>query len=345
MNTKILKLCEALGRDLAVLYKGDTFSALWPFTTNEAEFYIGEFFIQELFRTISKLKKRGIKKQEIAKMFERPSKIAQYFTFFHSARILKKNERLALANDLIDFIAYYRKDPFCTKGENVLKANAFDFKILESPLSRGLVEIEQSIVAVLLLYLELIYPTAMRLGHEFHGPYKKSAAHDGYLLIKEFFNLKPSYLRLKTGFPFESIVFIEETKEKPKLDFFNHLIRMPERERVAIILNSKVLIKEEAEALLSEIELAVSKINRELSRFCKKDFLKLLAKGYFYSIKKLKERLGEDVRIPKLMFEKIEKEEFVSDREKIAKEMSQKSLQELEEKVSKSFLKVFEIDT
>lgn len=338
MNDKIVELCKTLGKDLAVLYKGDTFSALWPFTTNEAEFYIGEFFIKELFKTITKLKKKGMKKEEIAKLFERPSKIAQYFTFFHSAKVLRRKDRVSLANDLIEFISYYRKDPFCKKKENVLKEHTFNSKLLEVPLSRELVKIEQAVTSLLLLYLELIYPTAMRLGHEFHGPYKKGKS---YLLVKEFFNLKPQYLKFKTKIPFARIICVEETKEKPELDFFNHLVRMSERKKAVIILNSKVLNKKESERLFEKLESAIHKINVEASKLSKKDFLKLLAFGYFYSIRNLKTKLSEKVKLPKQLFRKIETEDFFIDREKIKKQITQKSLQELEKKVTKSFLRIF----
>ena len=64
MNRRIFQLCRIIGRDLAKLHKGDTFSALWPFTANEAEFYIGEFFIKDLFLTISKLQKKDLQIQK-----------------------------------------------------------------------------------------------------------------------------------------------------------------------------------------------------------------------------------------------------------------------------------------
>lgn len=339
MNEKIIKLCGILGEHLAILYKGDTFSALWPFTTNEAEFYIGEFFMKELYETIAKLEKEGVKKERIAKLFERPSKIAQYFTFFHSSKVLKKEERISLANDLIEFISYYRKDPFCEKKSNLLKKGMFDHKLLKISLSKNIVEIEKSIASLLLLYLELIYPTAMRLGHEFHGPYKKNKK---YILIKEFFNLQPNYLKFKTKIPFSKIICVEETTEKPQLDFFNHLIKMPERKRAAIILNSKVLGEKEAEELLEKLKCSIYKINIEASKLSKNDFLNLLAKGYFYSIQNLKTELGEKVKLPKQLSNKIKNENYFLDTEKIKNWIQQKSLEELKEKITKSFLEIFE---
>ncbi|MEM4330702.1 MAG: hypothetical protein QW273_01695 [Candidatus Pacearchaeota archaeon] len=124
MNKKINKLCKIIGRDLAELHKGDTLTALWPFVTNEAEFYIGPFFMKYLYELIKKLKEKKYSVEEIANLFSYPSKIAQYFTLFHSTLFLSSKERRRFASDLIDFINYYRRDLFVEKRSNILKKNS-----------------------------------------------------------------------------------------------------------------------------------------------------------------------------------------------------------------------------
>jgi len=341
ISKNLEKLCKIIGRDLAIIYKGDTLSALWPFTTNEAEFYIGEFFIRELYASISKLKNKGYSNEQIAALFGRPSKIAQYFALFHSANILKVGERKELAEDLLNFISFYRKDPFCSDRTNILKSKIFDARLLNLYLESNAkaVEIGNKISALLLLYLESLYPTAMRLGHEFHGPYMKGKK---FLFIKEFYGIKPKYLKFTKPFTFENIIIVEETEGKPQIDFFNHLLYMPKRNAIAILVDGRQIAPEEFKEILEIIKRDIEKINSFCLNFEKRDWLKVLAMGYFYSIEQLKKELNEKIKIPRHLFHKINKEKFFFDVVKAKESISNSSLKELEKKITHSFQKIFE---
>lgn len=342
LNKNLRKLCKRISKDLAELHKGDTASALWPFTTNEVEFYVGEFFIKDLYETIEKLKSKGYSDEQIAKLIEKPSKIAQYFTLFHSAKWLRLEERKKLANNLIDFISYYRVDPFCSNRTNILKPNVFNKRLLHLHLEtdQEAIEIEKSISALLLLYLELLYPTMMRLGHEFHGPYKIK---NKLLFIKEFYNLKSQHFKFAKFFPFEKLTLVEEINKKPEIDFFNHLFYMPPKKAVAILVNGKKLPSQEFKEIFEIVEKKIKKINSLCSNFTKKDWLKSLSKGLFYSIKNLKEKLNENYEPPRLLLKKIKNETFFIDIKKIKRFNVVHTKKQLQRIICKSFLKIFEL--
>jgi hypothetical protein len=340
MDKTIKILCGTIGRDLAELHKGDTLTGLWPFTTNEAEFYIGEDFMKGLFNTVTQLKEKGYSKDAIAKLFQRPSKIAQYLTFFHSAKILEKSQRILLAKDLINFISYYRDDPFCCKRVNILKKHSFDTSILDIKLidNHKIINIEKELTSLLLMYLEILFPTAMRLGHEFHGPYLKNGR---LLLVKEFYNLKPKYFSFSKIFPFKNLIFIEEIKENPKIDFFNHLFYMPERKKVSILLEGKLLNESEYKELSFTLESVIKKICVKVNKYSRKKFLEILANGYFFSLEKLKKELNEEVKVPDKVLNKIRNERFFLDRDKIKNQIDRYQFKELSKKITKSFLEIF----
>lgn len=335
MNKKIIKLCEVISEDLSKLHKGDTVSALWPFTPNEAEYYIGEFFIKELYETIEKLKKRGYSKGEIAKLFYNPSKIAQYFTLFHSAKILKPNQRKELAEDLMEFLSYYRKDIFCEEGNNRLLNTEFDI----SNLKKSNVSITNKLSAILLLYLEILYPTMMRMGEEFHGIYEKEG---GKIFIKEFFNLDPLSLDLKEKFPVKEVKIVEERGGRIELDFFNHLFKTSKKNSSYILVNKNLVGEEDAKKVYNKIEEKIEDIISKTEKYSRKDWLKVYARGIFYSIKNLKDELNMPNEIPPELFKKIEEEDFKLPIKKIVRFNRDHSREEIKQITKRSFLKIFE---
>jgi len=339
-NIELQTLCKTIGEHLAILHKGDTVSALWPFIITELEFYAGEEFIKKLFYAITELKNKGHSIEEIAQLFSNPSKIAQYFCLFHSAKCLKLDERKQLALDLIDCIHYYRKDPFCTNKSNVLNEKIVNKAILNAQLSVNSNEISTAnkISALTLMYLEIVYPTIMRLGHEFHGPYKQE---NNFITIKEFYDLKSEFMPLSKEFPFKNIIIVEKTEEPTQLDFFNHLIYMPKRSASAIFIDSKQATQKEAEEALQKIEWALTLISSMHANCTKKEWLKSASNNLFYSIKKLSDKLNCDWKPAHSLMDKIENQEFNINLDKIIKFQNTHSQQELQNITTESFLSIF----
>ncbi len=336
MNETIKKLCEVIGKDLSKLHKGDTASALWPFIPNEAEYYTGEFFMNELYFSIKRLKREHYSNEQIAKLFGHPSKIAQYFTLFHSAEVLEPNQRQELALDLINFLFYYREDAFCDTN-NRLKQYSFEIEKLSADKRNKM--LSNKLSALLLLYLEILYPTMMRLGHEFHGIYKKNTKK---IFIKEFFNLNPLSLNLTDKFPFKKIRIIEEIKGDLDLDFFNHLFQSPKKIASYVEIDDRLIQNVELEEVYRTIEKKVKEVISKIKNFSRKDWFKVYTRGLFYSIKKIRNESGIYKRVPKSLFEKIDKEDFKLPLEKIIEFNKKHSEKEIENITKKSFLKIFE---
>ena len=336
MNELIKELCSVIGKDLSKLHKGDTASALWPFISNEAEYYVGSFFIKEIYSIIKILKSRGYNEEKIAKLFGTPSKMAQYFTLFHSAKVLKKEERLELAEDLVRYISYYREDPFCKKT-NRLKKHSFNFKNLN--LEEESIVMSNKISALLLLYLEILYPTMMRLGHEFHGIYEED---DRRFFVKEFFNLNPISLDIGDKFPFKNIKIVEEINGEIELDFLNHLFKSPNKKSTYVEIDGGVVSGNKLKEAYGEIENKIKSIISQTKDFSRKDWFKVYARGLFNSFSELKEEIESSLELPPEIFKKIDKEDFKIPIEKVMEFTQNHTREEIEEITTKSYLKIFE---
>jgi hypothetical protein len=337
MNESIKKLCEVIGRDLSKLHKGDTASALWPFIPNEAEYYVGEFFIKELYSSIKRLKKKNYSNEQIAKLLGSPSKIAQYFTLFHSANILDVNQRLELADDLINYLSFYRENAFCNNKNNRLKKYSFDINKLSS--NENNITIGNKLSALLLLYLEILYPTMMRLGHEFHGVYKKDSKK---IFIKEFFNLDPTSLNLVEKFPFKKIKIVEEIEGDIDLDFFNHLFQSPKKVASYIEVDDILIQDAELEGVYQTIEKKVNEIISKTKNFSRKDWFKVYGRGLFHSFDTLKKELDTSLEIPQGLFSKIDNEDFRIPIEKVMEFTKGHTREEIGQITKNSYLKIFE---
>ena len=337
MNELIKELCSVIGKDLSKLHKGDTASALWPFIPNEAEYYVGSFFIKKIYPLIKTLKSRGYTEEKIAKLFGTPSKIAQYFTLFHSAKVLKKEERLELAKDLVNYISYYREDPFCKKT-NRLKRYSFDSKNLSSEKEN--IIMSNKISALLLLYLEILYPTMMRLGHEFHGVYEKESRR---FFVKEFFNLNPISLGIDNKFPFKNIKIVEEIDGEVELDFFNHLFRSSKKTSSYVEIDGEVVSGDKLKDVYVELEDKIKSIISKTKDFSRKDWFKVYARGLFNSFDELKKETGASLEIPSELFAKIDQADFKIPIEKVMEFTQNHTRKEIEEITTKSYLKIFEL--
>ncbi|MFH0715057.1 MAG: hypothetical protein V1847_04655 [Candidatus Diapherotrites archaeon] len=180
LNSEVRQWCAIAGEDLARLHKGNTIGALWPFTFNEAVSYIGPEFMQTLFQANQTLK-QSHSAEEIARLFNHPSKISNFFMYFQGSRkTLSVEQRNELATDLIGYFKFYKSD-FGQKTLNGEKTSDIQFSF-----DSDVLPLENRIVASMMLYLEMAYPTMMRLGHEFHGPYQNNA------IIRDFSPLKAS---------------------------------------------------------------------------------------------------------------------------------------------------------
>lgn len=330
MNNELIKLAERIGKDLAELHKGDTISALWPFTVNDTGFYLGDGLCRDLLDTL-----KEVPIEKAAKIMKYPSKIIGYTTYLNGCN-LSNEEKNELASKLFGIVKLIRKDPFCENKLNIFNEEFVDKNLFDVELKESNLIGTNKLSFLLFMYLELIYPTSMRLGYEFHGPYEYNG---NKLWIKEYHNLKNPFLPKTEDFPFEKIIIIECISSYPKVDIYNHLLEPLTKISSSIIVdgNKNVDIKEVTE----KIENAFTKISKELEYFDRKDWLELFAIGLFNSYYPLKKELGKEFIVPEKVLQKIKEEDYRFDVSKAKKANADAHLVDLEVMISEGFKKAF----
>ncbi|MFC1697829.1 hypothetical protein ACFL1H_05825 [Nanoarchaeota archaeon] len=330
-------LADAMGRDLARTHKGDTLSALWPFSGGDLWHFLGTGFCNEFLEVMEELKKK-YSYEEISVFLGNPSKIADYITYMNGWDA-KKPKRLKLAKHFLELLKAFKKDPFSNTGLNPLKN--FNQKILETKLLKKNVVETNKISFLLFMYLELIYPTAMRLGYEFHGPYEKKGKK---IWVKEYYNLQNNHATETLNFPFKNITIIEEITNNPRVDFFNHLIEPPEKVASTIIIDGKPI--NNIKSVLEEVQTAFTNVSSKLEHFDRKDWLKFFTLGLFNTFQPLKDKLGRKFSVPEKTTQKINEEEFSLNLKKTIKKAKERSMEEIAESISKDYrIKVFGLDS
>ena len=192
--------------------------------------------------------------------------------------------------------------------------------------------------ALFLLYLEILYPTMMRLGHEFHGIYEKNGRK---IFIKNFFNLNPVSLGLKEEFPFKKIKIVEEIEGDLVLDFFNHLFKSPRKISSYVEIDNKLVEGEKLEKIHRAIEIKINKVVENVKNFSRKDWFKVYARGLFYSFDTLKKELNISLKIPNELFSRIDNEDFKIPIEKVMEFTKNHTRKEIEKITTQSYLKIF----
>ncbi|MEM4330703.1 MAG: hypothetical protein QW273_01700 [Candidatus Pacearchaeota archaeon] len=188
------------------------------------------------------------------------------------------------------------------------------------------------------MYLEILYPTMMRFGHEFHGPYTSKN-----FFIKEFYNLKSPHFEFSNLFPFDNIILIEELEGYPEVDFFNHLLKPSKKRAVAILINKRLISEEEYDHVLKKILNSLKRISKKSSVYLKKEWLKTLARRIFFSVEDLRKRAMIDKEIfLSEVYKKSDNEKFVFQVKQVAEKNKERTKRELEVIIKNSLLKIFQ---
>lgn len=211
--------------------------------------------------------------------------------FQGSRKSLSTEQRVELANDLITYFDYFKKSPFY---------NQLNEEQVIPPLNfhKQKVFIENKIVATMLIYLEIVHPTIMRLGHEFHGPYDKN------IVIRDFYTTEsPKGLELKK---INKLQIFEQQSTLSEFDFFNHEINSGHKECFAIKLNEELLeTEEELNELLEYITNEIKIITEKTSEWNKTDWLISFAEGLFGSIRQLTLTANLETVVPNKVLNRI----------------------------------------
>lgn len=326
---------------------------VWPVFILEGEWYLYPYFLRELHTTIKLMKGKGYGTEEIAKLFKNPSRITQFMYLFPGISFsdLSVKERIELVDNLLDYIAYYRKgDIFCENGKNILWS---DNEIEEIIGKYELItpsnedknkhrELIGKINGSLFNYCEFLHLAKHPFGHEFHGPYKLSD--NEVLIAREYYDLKPTLVWSFTkNLPFERVLTLEIYKGIDiYFDFFNHTgssSSLPQHlQRFFIAIDgcgNFITKREELEKLLVNINKIFVDATGFTSIYTTKDWIQKLFEMHYYYLKPFKDILGLDWKPPEKQYKFLEtkgiSEDFLKASEEIGKKPKDESIRMLKD--------------
>jgi hypothetical protein len=308
----VSKVCEV---DISHILDDRGQPPLWPFSIVEGMRILSKCFHKELYLTLKKLKERGLKPEEIAKLFRHSSRIADTLHLVQfPPSDLTPEQRIELIEDLVKYLSYYRKeDIFCEKGKNIvwtkkeIKDILGKIKLIElkdDEESNKIREIVGKINTVLWLYTELIQVAHHAYSHEFHGPY--FLENGKFLIVREYYDLKPPTFiwPFTLKLPFDKIITFEVYKNvEIKFDCYNHSessSALPQH-LLAFLLcvenyENCVTNLSSLKNVLSICKDVMNEANEFIKNFTKKDWFKKLVEMHHYSLKLHKEILGESYK-------------------------------------------------
>ncbi len=335
LSNDSINYIEKLSRDLAVIQKGDTLSALWPFINNEAEYYIAERFIKDFTKALQINLEKNISLEDIAKLLEKPAKITQYTTYFHSLNGLDPSIKFRFTETIVKLLKIYKKDFLSLNYDNKLKEDyrGVIFEKLNFSSSQDHISSVKKINSLLLMYLETIYPTLMRLGNEIHGPYDYR---NQKVIIREFYDLNPRDLN---DIPYNKIKIIEKVEGDFSVDILNHLLNKPETKEIAILCNHSQISHSETEKFLSNLKTILMRNSQKNQGKVKKDWIKEFGKNMYYSIRHILSNANMSIKMPKEIINKIDQEDFNFPIEKARKYAKKYSVEEIENKIRQNLFK------
>ena len=326
-NNLIDKFCEAMATGLVNRSKEPAVD-VWPqpvFNPLIGNYFAYREVFYQLYRIFHALEIKNFNINDIASLFSYPSRTAHLMYLFMEDSS-DKNEasiKTTVAHKLLEIISILRNEtPFCEDGKNAVwnrnkinqafsKVNLVKLDDLPNPpLIRKL--ISKSIVA-LSGYCEFLYFANIAFGREFHGPYGTPY---GKLLMREYFDLKPSFWRFTKNFPFEKIMLftIYPIDIDVRFDFAGRLYANetlgPKLMYISIIVDEKEVPLEidTLQHLLSSINNFIEKAIQEVSQMNKYDLISKWVEAYFWVLRPFRNILGEDWKPPEELYLRIKKE-------------------------------------
>lgn len=318
---EIEKLCKKIGKDLAVVQKSGGIDSQWPFIISELEPYIDKEFIYSL--------KDSINSNSLNDQY--PSSLSQYILLIHSARHLDLEDRKTIVNKIIELQKQKRKDYLCIDNNQLINFDISKY-LLQNNLENNKVKL---ISGLLFSFYEKIYPTVMRLGYEFHGPY---IFDNKKYIVKEYYNMDKYYDSNIPHYPWKNLKIIEEYEGDLIIDYFGHILGEYNITNTSLFIDD-VLV--DTNDRLTEIYNLIQENYLKLviiqKNYAVSDYAITLAKGIFWTLNKE----GKLYNPTPELLEKLRDFKPYFSREKLARTIQEKSFMELEDSISDSFLKIF----
>lgn len=285
----------------------------WPqpvFNPFVGNYFASKEFLTQLYRIFYESDVKNLLREDLANKFRYPSRIAQLMYLFMEDSINNDEaiKKTMVASKLLSIIELLRRsNTFCNNGENTLLnqrqfiALINNLKLKNINILSDLAAIRRTIAEIIIAlssYCEFLYFAHTRFGREFHGPYNGPL---GIALIRDYFDLRPSFWHFAKNFPFKNIriVTIYPENINIQLDFAGRLLTDealgPKLKCAAIIIddNEVQLEVDELQVILNLINNSLKDAVEEISQTNKEELIAKWVEGYFWVLHPLREYLGE----------------------------------------------------
>lgn len=240
-------------RDSIVEPLANTDADKWPIRSGRIGRLCLDEFSSEFFTDIQTLYERGMSTQEIAALFEKPTRLWRMsHHLLNGLRLLsatKKEQQKAILTllDLIKPLKY--GDIFCRDGTNTIWPPQIVAAItsLLPVESQDIARLIHRLAGTLWAYAESLYFVAHELSVEIHGPYTLSNGY--YLFVRDFSHFHPDELWLSTDalLPQRSVrIMIVYKQFHGHLDVYNNLYLDPGMRLTEEAVSYAVLIDDHA---------------------------------------------------------------------------------------------------
>lgn len=317
-SKKIVKACSIVAKHI-LDDRGEP--PLWPMNIAKTLWYLSKFFPKEVYITIEKLRKRGVSEKEISDLFLTPTRLTYVYNQAEfPIEGLTAEEGENLFETFMDYIAFYRKeDIYCDKLRNILwdkeqvmeALNKYEFI---SPRKyadwQSLSQLLGKFNSVMWLYTEFINAAKHPYSHEFHGPY--TLPHNETLIVRKYYDLKPTEIwPFLIDVSYDTILTLEIYKDADLgFDFLNHSASSVSHPKCLQSFfvgvgtdETPMLDPKDLRTLLTEYQNIIMKGNKAVSAYTDADWLVKLLELHFYYLKPHKDRLRENWRPPKVLYE------------------------------------------
>jgi len=310
---------------------------VWPYpvlSPLESNIGIPRTLFPALLDTIRKLEARGHSEEAIARLFHAPSRISRitYLSYLSYLSPLTVDERVELFGKLILYISHLRDDVFCSGGKNVLlDGDGVTALTAKTPMvdiagrddADGLRTLVNRIAALLWLYSEMLYFYYHQIGHEQHGPYALEGGR--VLIVKDFYDMKPGFWEFSGAFPVERLTLLSVYPDTEiSFDYSN---RMKTTEALGLGLERYSIHGldlpaqddiESLQSLYSRMQEAMDQAITHVQGLDADTLAIKFGEMMFYSIKPLRDELGEDWRPPPQFYEDVRERRLTPGMQKIA---------------------------
>lgn len=319
---EIEKLCNKIGKDLALVQKSGGIDSQWPFIISELEPSIDKEFICCL--------KDSTLSNKLDDQY--PSALSQYILLIHSAKYLDLEDRKSIVNKIIELQKQKRKDYLCIDNNQLINFDISKY-LLQNNIDNSKIKL---IFSLLFSFYEKIYPTLMRLGYEFHGPY---VFNNRKYIVKEYYNMDEYYSQEIPVFPFRNLKIIEEYDGDLVIDYFGHILgEYNIKDAYLFVDDNPINTIEKINEIYNITQQNYLKLLTNQKDYFVSDYAIILTKGIFWTL----DKKGRNYSPSPELLEKLKDFKPYFSREKISKSIQEKSFTDLEDSITDSFLKIFQ---